>query len=76
MFGGEEDAVVADSQPPVGAVSQRRHLPGKRCGIPCILLNLGDDALSVPCGEAAHIPDGPRPPFDLHSLIHTAYFLK
>ena len=76
MFGGEDDTVVADSQPPVGAVSQCRHLPGKRCGVLGILLNLGDDALSVPCGEATHVPDGPCPPFDLHSLMHTLYFLK
>ena len=76
MLSGEYDAVVADSQPPVGAARQCNHLRGKRCGVLGILLYLGDDALSVPCGEAAHIPDRPRPPFDLHSLIHTRYFLK
>ncbi len=76
MLSGEDDAVVADSQPPVGAASQCDDLPGKGCRVLGILLNLGDDALSVPCGEAAHIPDRPRPPFDLHSLIHTRNFLK
>ena len=76
MFSGEDDAVMADSQPPVGAASQCDDLPGKRWGVLGILLNLGDDALSVPCSEAAHIPDGPCPPFDLHFLIHTPNVLK
>ena len=76
MLSAEDDAVLADSQSPVGAASQCDHLPGKECGVLGILLNLGDDALSVPCGEAAHVPDRPCPPFDLHSLIHTLYFLR
>ena len=74
MLGGEDDAVLANSQSPVGAASQCRHLPGKRCGVLGILLNLGDDALSVPRSEAAHILDRPCPPFDRHSLKHTTYF--
>ena len=75
MLSGEDDAVVADSHPPVVAASQHDDLPGKRCGILGILLDLGDDPLSIPLGEAAHVPDGPYPPFDLHSPVHTDYFL-
>ena len=75
MLSGEDDAVVADSQPPVVAAGQCGHLPGKGCGALGILLNLGDDPLSIPCVEAAHIFDCPCPPFDLHSLKHTLYFL-
>ena len=74
MFSGEDDPVVADSQSPVGTAGQSCHLPGERCGVLGKLLNLGDDPLPVPCGETAHVPDRPRPPFDLHSLIHTLYF--
>ena len=76
MLSGEDDAVVADSQPSVVAASQCNHLPGKRCGVLSILLNLGDDPLSVLCGEAAHISDRPCPRFDLHFLIHTLYFFN
>ena len=75
MFSGEDDAVVADSQPPVVAAGQCGHLPGKRCGVLGILLNLGDDPLSISCVEAAHIPNRPCSPFDSHSLIHTLQFL-
>ena len=75
MLSGEYDAVVADSQPPVVAASQCGDLTGKRSGALGILLNLGDDPLSIPFGEAAHIPDRPCSPFDLHSLIHTLYLL-
>ena len=75
MLSGEDDAVAADSQPPVVAASQCGDLPGKRSGALGILLNLGDDPLSIPFGEAAHIPDRPCSPFDLHSLIHTLYLL-
>ena len=76
MLSGEDDAVVPDSQPPVVAASQCGNLPGKGCGFLGILLNLGDDPLSILCGEAAHIPDRPCPPFDLHSLIHTSNVLS
>ena len=75
MLSGKDDAVVADSQPPVVAAGQCGHLPGKGCGALGILLNLGDDPLSVPFGEAAHIPYRPCPSFDLRSLKHTLYFL-
>ena len=75
MLNVEDDAVVADSQPPVVAASQCSDLPSKRSGVLGILLNFGDDPLSVSCGKAAHIPDRPRPPFDSHSLIHILYFL-
>ena len=76
MFSGEDDAVLADPQPPVGTAGQRNYLPGERSGVPGVLLDLGDDSLPVLCGEATHIPDCTRPPLDLHSLIHTLYFRK
>ena len=47
MLCGEDDTVVADSQPPVVATGQCGHLPGKGCGVLGILLDLGDDSLSV-----------------------------
>ena len=74
MFSGEDDAVVADPQPAVVAASQCGDLPGKGCGVLSILLYLGDDPLSVPYSEAAHVPDGSCPPFDLQSLIHAIIF--
>ena len=65
MLGGEDYAVVTDSQAPVVAASQWGHLSCERCGVLGKLLNLGDDPLSILCGEAAHISDRPCPPFDL-----------
>ena len=76
MLSGEDDAVVADPQPPVRAAGQCDHLPGKRCGVLGILLDLGDDALSIACGEATHVSDRPAPLFDLHLLIHSLHFRK
>ena len=76
MLSGEDDAMVADPQPPVGAAGQCNDLPGKGCGVLGILLNLNDDAFSVPCSEATHIPDRPYPPFDLQSAIHSLDLLK
>ena len=75
MLGGEDDTVMADSQSPVITASQCCDLPSERCRVLGILLNLGNDPLPVLRGEAAHISYGPSPPFDLHSLVHTLYFL-
>ena len=57
-FNAEDYAMVSHPQSSVVASTERSHLPSKGIRVFRVLLNLGDDPLSVRWGEAANILQG------------------
>ena len=76
MLNVEDYSMIANSKSPVLPACEGNHLIGKRCRIASILLDLGNDTLSIPRCQTPNILDSPGRPFDLQLPPHTLIFAK
>ena len=75
MSNVEDYSMAANPKSPVLPSHEGDHPIGKRCRIASVLLNLGNDTLSIPRCRTPNILDGSGRPFDFQPPLHYTCFL-